>query len=122
MYISNHFFWGVLYKDATFDAGEKEQLLELNEANHVYGSHAELDVKAYDSYCTTQRDRFRYLEVPWSEEGRVWVVWWRALVDSASSLPRTVSHAKRWTLRHRSSTLTQLLLSCIKVKFKCNDR
>ena len=42
--------------------GEKEQLLELNEANHVYGSHAELDVKAYDSYCTTQRDRFRYLE------------------------------------------------------------
>lgn len=74
-FISNHFFGGVLYKDTTYDAGEKEQLLELNEANHVYGSHAELDVKAYDSYCTTQRDRFRYLEVPWSEEGRVWVVW-----------------------------------------------
>lgn len=44
------------------DKGEKEQLVQLNEANHVEGHLAELDVKAYQTYCETQRDRFRYLE------------------------------------------------------------
>lgn len=45
-------------------AGE-EQLVQLNEANHVEGHLAELDAKVYWTYCEHQRDRFRYLEVPW---------------------------------------------------------
>eukprot|EP00438_Fugacium_kawagutii_P024426 Skav202099 [mRNA] locus=scaffold1980:24708:37417:+ [translate_table: standard] len=43
-------------------AGEKEHVVELNEANHVEGHFAELDVEAYQKYCGQQRDRFRYLE------------------------------------------------------------
>eukprot|EP00435_Cladocopium_sp_Y103_P075303 s223_g56.t1 len=44
-----------------FDKGE-EQLVHLNEANHAEGHLAELDAETYRKYCTTQRDRFRYLE------------------------------------------------------------
>lgn len=45
-------------------AGEREELVELNEGNHVVGHHAEFDRERYQDYCCKQRDRFRFLEVP----------------------------------------------------------
>ena len=56
---------GPCHSKSSICAGKKEQLIQLNESNHVEGHLAELDVKAYQTYCETQRDRFRYLEAPW---------------------------------------------------------
>lgn len=55
-------------------AGE-EQLVQLNEANHVEGHLAELDATVYWTYCEHQRDRFRYLEVPWWQPWQLWQLW-----------------------------------------------
>ena len=50
-----------------------EELVNLNEANHVEGHLAELDAKIYRTYCEHQRERFRYLEVPWWQMQLMWV-------------------------------------------------
>ncbi|CAK9053328.1 Hypothetical protein (Fragment), partial [Durusdinium trenchii] len=44
------------------DGQDQDQLVELNEANHVQGHCADFDSKAYLKYCAIQRDRFRFLE------------------------------------------------------------
>eukprot|EP00913_Durusdinium_trenchii_P012041 g11313.t1 len=41
------------------DGQDQDQLVELNEANHVQGHCADFDSKAYLKYCAIQRDRFR---------------------------------------------------------------
>ena len=83
-------------------SGEKEKLVELNEANHVEGHLAEFNSEAYLKYCSTQRDRFRFLEAPLTESCQK--------VAASVSGVRTASRAKRWTLRRRSFTLTRQLL------------
>ncbi|CAJ1359574.1 unnamed protein product [Effrenium voratum] len=40
----------------------EEELVDLNEANHVKGHMANFDVELYREYCTAQRDRYRFLE------------------------------------------------------------
>ena len=42
----------------------EEELVDLNEANHVKGHMANFDVELYREYCTAQRDRYRFLEEP----------------------------------------------------------